>query len=312
MNKAQKFTNCYFLIVLFLFLWGCVFTQKKEPPSQVTLISVHSTKELIQLLDRYDLWHLEENKNRSVSVVIKNLPPDFRKIKDRTLRRRIFIHTILPSILIALAEVENERSQLIEILNKINLPQKINLDNLLEDKRLSSAEIKFLTKLTQKYRTTNTTELLKRINIVPLSLILAQAAIESNWGTSRFALEGNNLYGIWTYKRDGMKPLNRDPNAYHKVARYSSILEATQDYLYNLNVGWAYHEFREARLNTTDALILAQYLVNYSQLGSLYSIKLKEVIAKYHLKQYDIYAKQIKAYSKHFNLCALTQLANFN
>jgi Bax protein len=105
-------------------------------------------------------------------------------------------------------------------------------------------------------------------------------------------------------------PLNRDPDAYHKVAKYSSILEATQDYLYNLNVGWAYREFREARLNTNDALVLAQYLVNYSQMRHLYSIQLRKIITKYHLKQYDVYAKQIESYSKYLNLCALTHLGN--
>ncbi len=309
--KEQKFIRCplSYLVILALILCGCVLSPKERTSSQPTLVSVHSTEELIQLLDKYDLWHLED-KNSLVPVVIKNLPPDFRKIKDKTLRRNIFIHTILPSILVALAEVKKERIHLIRILNKIDLPQSIDLERLRKDKRLSLAEINFLTNLTQKYRTTNTTELLKRVNTVPLSLILAQAAIESNWGTSRFALEGNNLYGIWTYKRDGIVPLHRDPNAHHKVTKYSSILEATRDYLYNLNVGWAYAQFREARLKTNDALKLAQYLVRYSQMGFLYSVKVKKIITKYHLKQYDIYAKQIDPYFKHLNLCALTHLGN--
>jgi len=276
--------------------------KSSKTPLKVTSIKVNSTQELIRVLKKHGLWHLE-GKLEMPPIIIKNLPPDLKYVRDEGLKRKLFIHTLMPSALFALAEVEKERMQLKRLLTKAGYPAYLDTDILV--KTIGPQQVAFVRHLTVKYRTNATEELLKRVNTVPLSLLLAQAAIESNWGTSRFALEGNNLFGIWTYKRKGMVPLYRDPDAQHKVAKYNSILEATRDYLYNLNVGWAYTEFREVRSHTMDALELAQYLFRYSQTGLIYVNRLQEIINGYNLKEYDFYEAQFKPYLVQFNLCYL-------
>ncbi|HDD44278.1 MAG TPA: hypothetical protein ENG63_05395 [Candidatus Desulfofervidus auxilii] len=281
--KKQKILKSIFGGILSLAIFSCAPKEHQESIPKLTIVEVNSTQELIDILKNHNLWNLKGLP----SIIIKKLPSDFKYIRNEQLKRKIFIHSLLPSAIVAFAEIEEERKQLKEILAKIDYPKYIDLDIL--NNKLNSQDIAAIHFLINKYRTNNSKELLKRINTVPLSLLIAQAAMESNWGTSRFALEGNNLFGIWTYKRNGIIPIHREPDAQHKVAKYTSILEATRDYLYNLNVGWAYAEFREARLYTMNPIKLAKYLFRYSQIGSFYVNKLQDLINKYHLKDYDIY-----------------------
>ncbi|MDL1970792.1 MAG: glucosaminidase domain-containing protein [Candidatus Desulfofervidaceae bacterium] len=304
MKRKKFFKKIICVGALLLSTISCKHNYVQTPRTslKVTIIKVNTTQELLEVLKKHGLWQLE-GLTKMPPIVIKNLPPDLKYVRDERLKRKLFIRTIMPSALFALAEVEKERMQLKEILAETDYPT--HLDSNILVKTIGSQKAAFVRHLTAKYRTNVTDELLKRVNTVPLSLLLAQAAIESNWGTSRFALEGNNLFGIWTYKRDGMVPLYRDTEAQHKVARYSSILEATRNYLYNLNVGWAYTEFREARSHTMDALELAQYLFRYSQTGLLYVNRLQDIINMYNLKEYDIYEAHFKPYLAQFNLCCL-------
>ena len=219
--------------------------------------------------------------NNPEKYIIKRIPKSIASIDDVELRKRVFIRILTPAAMVALSEVRKERNALINILKKMN-GQKItdaSLDSIDKDERV------FLWAIVKKYRSNDPSELLKRIDEVPLNLILAQAAIESNWGTSRFAIEGNNLFGIWTYRHQGIKPKKSRPGDNHKVARYPSILDSVRDYIYNLNVGWAYKDFREARTKTKDAVELASYLSKYSEKGELY-IKLVKALSRKLNKQY--------------------------
>ncbi len=285
-------------------LSSCIFHKQTETPS-IAFVSVRSTKELASVLKKYGLWNLQKIPP---TVVIKSLPPDFKYIKDKRLKRKLFIRTLMPSALTALMEVNKEREVALKILKKIGYPKVID-ERVLKKGNLSETEMNVIKSLMRKYKAFSSYELLKRINIIPISLLLAQAAIESNWGSSRFALQGNNLYGIWTYKNEGLVPLNRDPGEKHKVAKYSSILEATRNYIYNLNVGWAYEAFRDARLVSDDPIFLSQFLEKYSQLGPLYSKKIREIIVKHHLRRYDYYAQKLQPCFGHINLCALNNWA---
>lgn len=139
-------------------------------------------------------------------------------------------------------------------------------------------------------------KLLFRVNIVPPSLALAQAAVESGWGTSRFAKEGNNLFGHWTYGQNGergMVPLNRDPNATHLVRIFDSFEKSISSYMLNLNRTNAYISFRMLRSHfqkmkkKLSGLVLSQTLINYSQIKERYLKILKSVIEKNDLEEYD-------------------------
>ncbi len=127
--------------------------------------------------------------------------------------------------------------------------------------------------------------LLQRVDAVPVGLVLAQAANESGWGRSRFALEANNLFGLWTYQRDqGLPPLERDAGATHFVRVFPSLLAGVRGYIYNLNVGHAYDELRTLRAQLRaeqqplDSVVLAGGLISYSERGEAYVAEIRQMI----------------------------------
>lgn len=136
--------------------------------------------------------------------------------------------------------------------------------------------------------------LLRRVDIVPTSLALAQAATESAWGTSRFAREVNNYFGQWCFSKDcGMVPNNRDPDANHEVKGFGSPEEAVASYVHNLNTHYAYHTFRDIRAKLRaenrplTGMVLSGGLTRYSARGSEYVKELRAFIKINKLSQYD-------------------------
>lgn len=136
------------------------------------------------------------------------------------------------------------------------------------------------TELTQTY-----SELLLKVNTLPVELVLVQAANESSWGQSRFAREGNNLFGQWCFSKGcGMIPKQRPKGSYHEVAVFDSPQLSIRAYLQNLNSFWAYDDLRQARSGRPDltgkaqALFLADYLTRYSQRGQAYVRELKQMV----------------------------------
>jgi Bax protein len=131
------------------------------------------------------------------------------------------------------------------------------------------------------------------MDIVPVSIAIAQAAIESGWGTSRFALEGNALYGQWTWSDNGLKPLENDDDQNHRVMRFKILTASIKAYKKNLNTHSGYIEFREARANLRNrnekvtGLKLTQYLDKYSAQGKKYTEILKTTIKKNSLSDFE-------------------------
>lgn len=127
--------------------------------------------------------------------------------------------------------------------------------------------------------------LLRRVDVVPTALVLAQAANESGWGTSRFAREANNLFGMWTWDADaGIAPLEHDPDSRHFVRVFADLRAAVKNYLHTINVGPAYHELRRLRAahrmrgESPDALQLAAGLKRYSARGEQYVREIRSII----------------------------------
>ncbi|ADY73302.1 Lysozyme subfamily 2 [Desulfurobacterium thermolithotrophum DSM 11699] len=185
-------------------------------------------------------------------------------------RKKKFIDVLLPEVLIANEKVLKERSFLLRTLRKKKLSKKERLE---------------LKKLKKKYRTDNIDELLRRVNSVPVSLVLAQGAIESGWGTSRFFIEGNNVFGMYAFYTTNKKLKARNGNVYLKV--YDDILQSVEDYIYNLNVGWAYKEFRRAREKGASLSLLVKTLVYYSTKRNNYVDLIRNIIKKNYLTYYD-------------------------
>lgn len=187
--------------------------------------------------------------------------------------------------------IEKHRGVLEKILSRIDDPshfepsQHRGLSALLQHYRLEDSELQGAELLA---------ELQKRIDIIPVSLILAQAANESAWGTSRFAKEGNNYFGQWCFVEGcGIVPAGRDDGKVHEVARFDSIGDSVRSYIRNLNTHPAYEEFRElrAQLRSEGKPVTGEALANgllpYSQRGQHYVDVLKAMIRVNNLAEYD-------------------------
>lgn len=136
-------------------------------------------------------------------------------------------------------------------------------------------------------------EYIKKLLNVPISLAIAQAAVESGWGKSRFAKEANNIFGHWTWGQKGLVPLNRDENKTHKIRIFNSLQDSVDAYVLNLNSHPAYASFRDARLENAKnglkygGLEAAQTMEKYSQMGRIYVKQLEKTINLYNLTKFD-------------------------
>ena len=132
-----------------------------------------------------------------------------------------------------------------------------------------------------------------RMDIIPVSLALAQAANESGWGTSRFALEGNALFGQWTWSKKGISPKDKDPNKTHKILQFQILKASVRAYKNNLNTHNAYREFREVRAQLRqneepiNGLELAKYIKNYAAIGEKYVAIIEDIIERNSLTDFD-------------------------
>ena len=132
-----------------------------------------------------------------------------------------------------------------------------------------------------------------RMDEIPVSLAIAQAAKETGWGTSRFALEGNALFGQWTWSGEGLKPKESEKNEGHKVMKFNVLQASVRAYQRNLNTHSSYKEFRYARAKLRDqgrdldSLILSEYLDEYAETGEKYVEVLQKIIEQNNLKDFD-------------------------
>ena len=184
---------------------------------------------------------------------------------DEQKRKGAFVSWILPIVERQNNIIEQHRN----IITKIQRKDYLDIP-------ITAEELDFIKLMQVKYGGNSIVDLLERVNTIPTALVIAQASLESGWGSSRFAQQGNNLFGIRTYDKDvpGLKPL-KNKNANFKVRSYHSVDAGIENYLLLLNTHHAYNEFRIARAYMTsrfsvDAHALADTLLDYSELGSQY------------------------------------------
>ncbi|SLN19568.1 glucosaminidase domain-containing protein [Oceanibacterium hippocampi] len=208
-------------------------------------------------------------------VFLAAFPPDWATVPSTTERKRDFIRVLLPIVL-----RENERVR--EIRRRL---------------KDGDATPGWRAMLAARYRVDDDSarSLLRRIDIVPPSLVIAQAAIESGWGRSRFAREGNALFGQWTWDANdpGMVPKSRAAGATHRIRRFDTLAGSVRAYMINLNRHAAYRGFREMRRSMRaasgpfDGTGLAGQLDAYSELGESYVESLQTVIRVNGLDAFD-------------------------
>lgn len=233
-------------------------------------------------------YHLEGVRNGSTRVprlTLAALPPDIVKVSSPNKRKAIFLRYMLPLVLEANQRVYGQRLRLIALERDMELGVDV-----------SSSSRQWLLALAEEYQVEagDVLELIRRVDATPPSLALAQAAIESGWGTSRFALEGNSAFGQWTTEQyDGIVP-NERPNGHtYKIRLFERPIDAVHSYLRNLNTHRAYRSFRERREElragggTLDSLQLLDTLEGYSQDGESYVKLMRSVITINSLKALD-------------------------
>jgi Bax protein len=207
--------------------------------------------------------------------------PDFASIRDVKTKKREFFQYIYPAI-------EEENRHLLQIRAEVS----VMIEALFLEENLLDEQQVLLDSLLKKYKVNNKhsplqqlNELLLRIDVVPIELVLVQAANESAWGTSRFAKIGLNFFGMWCYKKGcGMVPGGRDMGAKHEVAAFNSLEHGVKRYLQNINTNNAYTVFRtirgqlRAQEQPLSPEILATGLLRYSIRGIDYVLEITEMI----------------------------------
>ena len=179
--------------------------------------------------------------------------------------------------------------------NEKIIDDRKKLKNLIEKKYTSDLEKQWLRQklLEYKVKKGNLDELMVRMDIIPASIALAQAAKESGWGTSRFALEGNAIFGQWTWDGQGIAPLDRDSNKNHKILKFPILRASVKAYKNNLNTHKSYLKFRDKRKKLRESkksisgLALTVTLKNYAQTGSEYTKILNQIITQNNLDDFE-------------------------
>ncbi len=221
--------------------------------------------------------------------IISELPDDFSEIQDVPTKKKLFYLVTLPLIYNTNTSIMQERRMVINIEKKfarkeLNQNETDEIIRLSKKYKLDYSEIN--TKLFRKLK--------QRINIIPVSLALGQAIIESGWGQSRFATEGNALYGQWTTSEDkGIIPQDRDEDKTHAVLKFKNLSESVEAYMFNINTHQAYYNFRvirriDERIKYTDPISMkVKYLAAYAEIGDKYVDKLELIIASNNLQEFD-------------------------
>lgn len=202
-----------------------------------------------------------------------------------------FFSSLLPAIKQTSTTVLADRDKLQGIYQQYQLTHGIN-----------TTDKQYLMRIAKQYNMDRFTEsknadwthLLSRVDVIPVSMVLAQAADESAWGRSRFARLGYNYFGQWCFTKGcGIVPLARAKGAHHEVRRFKSRKDAIAHYFHNLNTGASYENLRALRQtmrqkgNHLNGSVMAKGLLHYSALGAKYVRDIQSLIRHYHLERYD-------------------------
>ena len=247
-------------------------------PDNTISLNAETTLNLFEDLN-YDLKAVRAGQ-KVKPIYLTKLPKDLKTLGDAKTKRELFIKIVLPLILYENEKIIDDRKRLFKILGKnFNSPgEKVWLNRRFKEYKIEDKDL---------------AELKMRMDIIPVSIALAQAANESGWGTSRFALEGNALFGQWTWSKKGISPKNKDPDQSHKILQFQILKASVRAYKNNLNTHNAYKEFREVRAKLRQSgtkitgLALIKYLKNYAAIGEKYTEIIEGIMVQNSLTDFD-------------------------
>ena len=214
-------------------------------------------------------------------------PYYYYNIKNTHRQKKEFIKILLPLVKKANKNVKKERDFIKYFFENAGKNSFRELDEI---------SLAKLIHLFKKYKIKNLFDedaYLRKIDIVPASLAIAQAAAESAWGKSRFIIEANNIFGQWTYSGKGLVPINRDEGKTHTLKIFSTLQSSVNAYVLNLNRNPAYKMFRKLRENAHknkmifNGLMASKAMINYSQRRGKYIKLLDTIITSNNLLYYD-------------------------
>ena len=250
-----------------------------EENSNTSRLSAATIQQLFEDTN-YNLKKVKQTKLVNIGNSLDHLPEEMKMIENTSKRKDLFIQIVLPLIIEENTKIRLDRKKLFVILNKNN--------NTKEDQDWLKSKFK------QYGVNSNDLSTLKiRMDEVPVSMALAQAAKETGWGTSRFAQQGNALFGQWTWTGEGIKPAAAQNDTTHKVAKFKVLKASVKAYLRNLNTHSSYKNFRRERAIQRDnqeklnSLELVKFLDKYAETGIEYTVILKKIIEQNSLTDFD-------------------------
>ena len=238
---------------------------------------------IINLFEKsgYNLEKVREGEPVA-NFFLAKFPQGISELDSIEQRKRIFIQILLPIVLSENEKIITDRRKLVTIINRKSFKKDAD----------------WLNEKFQQYKVKNNNpkELLLKMDIIPPSLAIAQAAYESGWGTSRFAIEGNALFGQWSWKENnGMIPEDRGEDEKHEISKFNQIRYAVSAYKNNLNTHPFYEEFRTERAKqrsgrlsgSISGIKLIKHVHKYSIKGDDYVLGLKKIIEQNSLQDFD-------------------------
>ena len=255
-------------------------------PSDVTVDYISESSEMIEIFNKYQFSVDNLLNNQSANLVIfSSLPTDFMDIQPIIERKRLFINTLIPIIYSENLQILNDRKKILDWWRE-------------SDGENFSRDFwpQWLFELSEKYGSSdsNLGNLLMRVDIIPISLALAQSAIESGWGTSRYSREGNAVFGQYTFDESkGLKPKDRNENDEFFIKKFPNLSESVRSYLKNINTHLAYADFREERKKlrmsgeNLSGYKLVNFLKDYSERRESYVKDVKEIMSSNNFQKYD-------------------------
>jgi Bax protein len=284
MKKTLFTTFTVLLLSPALLLGGCTEHRTAESLSKAKVVTPTSHQELRQFFLSHNYSWDTVKKEGVPPIIVKTLPDDLDDIAKTTEKKRIFFLTLLPMVLMENEHIGQERDDLLRLCALHDL-----------GKSLSPRQKEQVATLAGQYRVQGSPltsikarrQLLKRVDVIPPSMVLAQAANESAYGTSRFARMGNNLFGEWTFTPGkGLVPQDRPEGESYEVRRFSSLYDSVKSYMRNINTNSAYTALRNQRAMLRSeglplrGMDLAEGLKLYSTRRDDYVKDIREIIRR--------------------------------
>ncbi len=254
--------------------------------SAMSVDYISRANEMLEIFKKYNFSIDKFLKDESANLIIfSSLPDDFMEIQPVNERKKLFINTLLPIIYAENQKILEDRKKILDWWSESQG------ENFSRDFWPA-----WLFELSEKYDAldSNLGNLLIKVDIIPISMALSQAAIESGWGTSRYLREGNAVYGQYTFEKNkGIEPTQRDSSKKFFIRKFENLSESTKSYFKNINTHSAYADLREERKKLRmngeilSGLKLADFLTSYSERKQEYVKDVKIIIESNNFMKFD-------------------------